>query len=117
VLASGQKAHPIVFKWCITTANQTAGAIKVFWYHQTVNIDTRLQTGQKWCADAVAALQVLVRQLYENYWILLERTGYRPKRFVVEDNVREIARRVRARTAVSCNPYPSDRHMLCRVQR
>jgi len=42
----------------------------------------------------------MVRQLYEDYWVLLERTGYRPTRSVVEENIHEIARRVRERMNV-----------------
>lgn len=44
VLAFGtqQKAHPIVFKWSLTTANQDA-RIKVFWYNQPVSQLTRIR--------------------------------------------------------------------------
>lgn len=54
-----------------------------------------------WLSWLSGSVKVMVRQLYDNYWILLERTGFRPKRHIVEDNIHEIARRVRWRTAVS----------------
>ena len=49
--------------------------------------------------------QGLLRQLYDNYWVLLERTGFRPKRYIVEENIRELAKRARERTAVRSHAH------------
>jgi hypothetical protein len=113
----GQMASPIVFRWCLTQANQTS-AIKCFWYQQSVRHSTSppspywaispLPTLFTPCfclhsrpvSAAAHCVQVLLRQLYEDYWTLLERTGFRPRRYIVEENIHELARRVRWKTAV-----------------
>ena len=48
---------------------------KVFWYHTKVQLDC----------------------LYRDYFILCQRTGFVPPRIIVEQNIEEIARRIRVR--------------------
>ena len=54
------------------------GGKKVFWYKTKEQLD----------------------MLYSDYLVLVERTGYQPPRFVVEENIKEIARRIVARMHV-----------------
>mmetsp|Transcript_2309 Transcript_2309/g.7242 ORF Transcript_2309/g.7242 Transcript_2309/m.7242 type:complete len:531 (-) Transcript_2309:807-2399(-) len=69
-----RKAHPI----SLNKALSPGGEIKVFWYKSKEQ----------------------VRLLFENYLVLAERTGFLPPRYVVESNVREIARRIKVREYV-----------------
>lgn len=60
-----KKANALLIKYAL---NNYPNRKKVFWYR------TRDEE----------------EQLYSNYLLLLERTGYRPPRMIVEENIREI---------------------------
>ncbi|EGB02296.1 expressed protein, partial [Aureococcus anophagefferens] len=66
-----QKAHPI----SLSKALSLGGEFKVFWYKSKEQI----------------------RLLFNDYLVLVERTGFVPPRYVVEANIQEIARRIKAR--------------------
>mmetsp|Transcript_1781 Transcript_1781/g.2418 ORF Transcript_1781/g.2418 Transcript_1781/m.2418 type:complete len:598 (-) Transcript_1781:48-1841(-) len=68
-LSTIKEAHPILMAWAFS---KKAGTKKVFWYRTAEELNV----------------------LFEDYRVLVERKGYIPPRFIVEENIKEVARRI-----------------------